>query len=559
MNIHTRFILHLLGRLILTGFLLLLSILIIFIFIAFLTMNSAIEKDLTTAEGLYFSDRFEIKDGNATIDQHLQELLQKQHSWLIILDSKRDIAGSYGAPDSVLSSKHLLSAANEVPFTDIHTWEIMNMDDKPSYAMLGKQHPEEQWLSRVKDEVDWRKGEWLLSTKDQRQLKKEGVWIQLTDPDGKVLQAYGDRPPSKDYTYKDLLQLDDPNQTVHQDLLSGNILISGVHPPAEAPISVPIHNGWFIALVVIALLILFSTFWYARNLGTPLLIMVKWIKQLSDGQYSQPVNQVGESTIYKRNGKLKRNYRLYKELFSQLSKLTDTLKSNERHEKKVVSSREEWISGLSHDLKTPLSSITGYAQMLQSDQYEWTPEEIRGFAGTIVDKSAFMKDLLDDLTLVYQLNSQALPIRKEKTDINEAIRRSVIYFINTAQTDIRFLPTENPLLGMVDRKWFQRILDNLLSNAIKHNRDGTAITISADVIENQLMVIKIEDDGEGMDAVTLSHLFQRFYRGTNTSDSGSGTGLGMAITKQLIELHNGSINVQSAPDEGTRVRLILPL
>ena len=62
-----------------------------------------------------------------------------------------------------------------------------------------------------------------------------------------------------------------------------------------------------------------------------------------------------------------------------------------------------------------------------------------------------------------------------------------------------------------------------------------------------------------MDAETLSHLFQRFYRGTNTSDSGSGTGLGMAITKQLIELHNGSINVQSAPDEGTRVRLILPL
>mgnify|MGYP000932160775 FL=1 len=72
-------------------------------------------------------------------------------------------------------------------------------------------------------------------------------------------------------------------------------------------------------------------------------------------------------------------------------------------------------------------------------------------------------------------------------------------------------------------------------------------------------MITIKDDGIGMDKETLGKLFQRYYRGTNTKESGSGTGLGMAITKQLIQLHDGSINVKSEPEKGTILRIILPI
>ena len=88
-------------------------------------------------------------------------------------------------------------------------------------------------------------------------------------------------------------------------------------------------------------------------------------------------------------------------------------------------------------------------------------------------------------------------------------------------------------------------MDNLIANAIKYNPSGTTITVSISPIEQHLLSIKIEDDGVGMDNETLDKLFYRYYRGTNTSDSGSGTGLGMAITKQLVQLHGGSINVKS--------------
>lgn len=108
-------------------------------------------------------------------------------------------------------------------------------------------------------------------------------------------------------------------------------------------------------------------------------------------------------------------------------------------------------------------------------------------------------------------------------------------------------------------KWFQRILVNLISNAMKYNPPGTKIKVSIAPIERHLIVITIEDDGIGMDKETLGKLFQHYYLGTNTKESGSGTGLGMAITKQLIQLHDGSINVKSEPEKGTILRIILPI
>jgi len=85
-----------------------------------------------------------------------------------------------------------------------------------------------------------------------------------------------------------------------------------------------------------------------------------------------------------------------------------------------------------------------------------------------------------------------------------------------------------------------------------------AITVSISMIEQHLVIIKIEDDGIGMNSETLDKLFQRYYRGTNTNDNGSGTGLGLVITKQLVKLHNGSIQVKSTPNKGTMVRILLP-
>jgi len=200
--------------------------------------------------------------------------------------------------------------------------------------------------------------------------------------------------------------------------------------------------------------------------------------------------------------------------------------------------------------------------MLASETYSWSETETREFAGVISEKSSYMTELLEDLTLTYRLRNQALPIVKEEVDLNEFVRRAIIHFINdpaNQEMTFNYHPYRKTVLVSIDKKWFQRIIDNLIVNAVKHNPPSTTITVSISMIEQYLVVIYIEDDGVGMNHETLDKLFQRYYRGTNTNDNGSGTGLGLAITKQLVQLYNGSIQVKTAPNEGAKVRIILPM
>ena len=106
---------------------------------------------------------------------------------------------------------------------------------------------------------------------------------------------------------------------------------------------------------------------------------------------------------HKKTGKLKRKFKLFQPVEESLNHLSERLNSNERQIKHAEQLREEWITGLSHDLKTPLSSIYGYSTMLASEDYEWTKDEMRIFAQTMQEKATYMDALIQDLTYTYQL------------------------------------------------------------------------------------------------------------------------------------------------------------
>ncbi len=100
-------------------------------------------------------------------------------------------------------------------------------------------------------------------------------------------------------------------------------------------------------------------------------------------------------------------------------------------------------------------------------------------------------------------------------------------------------------------------MDNLLSNAVKHNLPGVVVTVSVGRINNKAF-IRVIDNGKGMDEETLHHLFNRYYRGTNTEESTAGSGLGMSIAKTIVEAHGGDIHVQSKLWQGTKIEITLP-
>lgn len=563
MNIHKRFMFHFFGQLILTVLFLGSLVLALFAIIGFWVMEEEVKEDLSEADSLYFSSNIEVNQGKVHFKEELRTLVREQNGWLIIYTAEGVPIGSYLTPKR--TEKELLEEGNG---TDYRYWNI-DLPDSQTYVLIyGEKHPNRNLIQYVKEDMEWSQGRLSLSENTIQRMKKENAWVQLLDSNGKVVDEYGTENEPEYYSFRELLNLKSKEKvsTFIDEKSKQNILV-GIRsyqpsPSHERNIFKAFTNGGFILLLVLFTLLIVATLWHARKFGLPLLTMMIWIKNLSDGVYEQPLDDQNHPIMLRKNGRLKRKYRLYKDLITNLSHLTETLDHNKRHEKQMITTREEWISGLSHDLKTPLSSISGYAHMLESTTYTWSKEEIMEFAGIIIEKSEFMRELLDDLTLTYRLKNQALPILKERTELNEMVRRLVIQYINepaNSGKELLFEPYDGSLYAEVDPKWFQRVLDNVFANAIHYNPPGTKITVTLQTIEQHLVVIAIQDNGKGMEKETLDKLFHRYYRGTSTTKTTSGSGLGMAISKQLIELHGGSINVSSASGKGTKVRIIVPV
>ncbi len=312
--------------------------------------------------------------------------------------------------------------------------------------------------------------------------------------------------------------------------------------------------AWIFGISTIICIGLFG--WY---FGGPLGFIMAWIYQLSQENFKQPE---GLPKIYTRKGKLRKRYLLYQEVLQHLQSLSVKLQAAEIERVQVEQAKQEWIAGISHDLKTPLTYITGYSTLLLNEQYEWSKEESHSFIQEIADKGQHMEDLIQDLNLVMQLNSAdgAIPLHKNSQDLVEFTKRIVANISNNPQAHDYMLhfKTDTPVLNVeFDAKYMQRILQNILMNSIIHNPQHTAIyTQLYDNDKN--IAIHIVDNGVGMSTHMVENIFQQYYRGTTTDSSSEGTGLGMAIVHKLVTAHNGTISVHSEPSKGTSFKLTLP-
>ncbi|MFC5470087.1 sensor histidine kinase [Cohnella suwonensis] len=215
---------------------------------------------------------------------------------------------------------------------------------------------------------------------------------------------------------------------------------------------------------------------------------------------------------------------------------------------------------MSHDLKTPLSSIIGYAHMMEAEAYTWTQEEVRSFAKVILDKSYYLEGLANDLTLTYRARSGGASPALSATEVNAFLASAVREAINHPAYDadrVRFRASDGPAYIAAYAPWLQRIVDNLVANALTHNREGTTLTISVKP-SGSFVSIDFADDGDGMDEATASRLFERYYRGVDTDSRSEGTGLGMAVAKALAESMDGTIGVSASVGRGTTIRLAFP-
>jgi signal transduction histidine kinase len=252
-----------------------------------------------------------------------------------------------------------------------------------------------------------------------------------------------------------------------------------------------------------------------------------------------------------------RNIQLYEQLQAWNKEL-------ERKVDERTADLNELLGMAAHDLRTPLTVIHGYAQMLVMAAEQGMFETERGLDDLrAIERTALdMTNLLNDLLDAQKIEAGKIKIAPEKTDIRELIRDA--YNLNSlwAQTkkiNLRHDVSKDLEPVRLDRKRISQVLNNLVSNAIKFSREGDTITIEAHRDGTELEV-SVKDTGQGISPDDLSRLFQKFEQGGTKATKGEkGTGLGLAIAKKLVELHGGRISVTSKLGSGSRFAFTIPL
>jgi two-component system, OmpR family, phosphate regulon sensor histidine kinase PhoR len=218
--------------------------------------------------------------------------------------------------------------------------------------------------------------------------------------------------------------------------------------------------------------------------------------------------------------------------------------------------RSDFVANASHELKTPLTSIRGYAEALADEP----PEDMRRqFLASILSNTLRLQRLVDDLLDLSRLESGGWTARLEAVLVGEVVEEAWELVAPSKDRDVEFTVIgEGMALG--DRQGLVQVFRNLLDNAERHTPEGGHITVTVGPARDTSWVeIAVSDDGEGIPAQALPRIFERFYRAdTSRARHAGGTGLGLAIVKHLVSAMHGEVRAESALGRGTTIRLRLP-
>ncbi len=220
--------------------------------------------------------------------------------------------------------------------------------------------------------------------------------------------------------------------------------------------------------------------------------------------------------------------------------------------------RRELIANVSHDLRTPLTSLRGYLETLRV-MPELEPDQRRDHLETALRQTRHLGRLVNELLELARLDSATIEMRREPLALNELVQDVVQEFQLVAGERTVELDAELPKgLAIVDGDvgLISRALENLIENGLRHTPEGGRVAVRV-LQQGERVGVRVEDTGCGIASEDLPRIFDRFYR--SSSDSPAGTGLGLAITKRIVELHGSSIQVESRPGEGSIFSFSLPV
>ena len=312
------------------------------------------------------------------------------------------------------------------------------------------------------------------------------------------------------------------------------------------------RSGLVIAFVVLIYLLILAlfTFIYSRitaaSITVPLKKLCDGTRLLREGDYSVRVD-----------------LRLKNE-FAELQDTFNDMAARIEHEislrKKSEEDRRRLILDISHDLKNPMSSIQGYAELLMKKK-DMTEQECDEHLKVILNNSKRANRLLTELFELSQLDSPEFSLKLVKTDICEYLRQicgELVPQLEREGFEYEFNIPEDSVFVMLDTDRFNRIIQNLANNAMRYNPAGTLVTVSL-TVQNHQVFIDFSDDGIGIPDNIASNIFKPFVRVDDSRNSKTGgSGLGLSIAKKIAEAHGGDLTLLADKNKGSTFRITIP-
>ncbi|KRK98648.1 ATPase histidine kinase DNA gyrase B HSP90 domain protein [Secundilactobacillus odoratitofui DSM 19909 = JCM 15043] len=246
---------------------------------------------------------------------------------------------------------------------------------------------------------------------------------------------------------------------------------------------------------------------------------------------------------------------------TSVNSLVDSVIASIDEERRIEKSKDELITNVSHDLRTPLTSIIGYLGLIEDHQYH-SEEEILKYTNTAFSKAKQMKSLVDDLFVYTKMRQTDTPLSIATLDVDQMMEQLAASFELEAGEkgmSISVETPDEPVHIEADAEKLGRVFNNLISNALKYGEGGKHIALRVNPVSDDEVVISVENDGQKIPRAALGQVFERFYRVEESrSKATGGTGLGLAIAQSIVSLHGGYIYVTS-DDELTRFVIHLPV
>ncbi|MOA04643.1 Alkaline phosphatase synthesis sensor protein PhoR [compost metagenome] len=238
------------------------------------------------------------------------------------------------------------------------------------------------------------------------------------------------------------------------------------------------------------------------------------------------------------------------QLATDINRMVDRIRISMEEERRAEQTKNELITNVSHDLRTPLTSITGYLGLIEQDKYR-DEVELRYYVNMAYEESIRLKQLLQDLFEYTRLQNKEMQLVKNRINLVEMMHQITAHFgweLQEHGMECRVFMGGQQLFIIADGDKLRRVYENLITNAIRYGSEGKYIDIRGRV-EGREVITEVINYGEPIPEADLPHLFDRFYRVEKSrSTHTGGSGIGLAIAKHIVDLHHGSITVES--DEG---------